>query len=84
MKGKLNSYENEISLAASIPGLTFGNDSLINTQVLVSSYKNSGDILLHTDKANIFGEKMGALDFEANSKGDSLLFQLASNEEIKI
>ncbi|MBK8856094.1 MAG: translocation/assembly module TamB domain-containing protein [Saprospiraceae bacterium] len=83
MKGKLNSYENEISLAASIPGLTFGNDSLINTQVLVSSYKNSGDILLHTDKANIFGEKMGALDFEANSKGDSLLFQLASNEEIK-
>jgi hypothetical protein len=83
MKGKLDSYVNEISLAANIPGLTIGKDSLINSQILVSSYKNSGDILLHTDNAKVFGEKTGPLDFEANSKGDSLLFQLASAEEIK-
>ncbi|MFZ1702973.1 MAG: translocation/assembly module TamB domain-containing protein [Saprospiraceae bacterium] len=83
LKGKIDSYQNEISLASNIPLIRRGKDSLINVQLLVSSYKNTGDILLHVDNVAAANYHFGAIDFQANSKNDSILFEISGAEIVK-
>lgn len=83
LKGKIDSEKNEFSLASGIPLIQINRDSVQNIQLLVNSYKNSGNILLHADKANISKRKLGSIDFQANSLGDSILFEISGNEILK-
>lgn len=80
IKGKIDSYKNEISVASNIPEIIFKNDSVFNLQLLVNSYKNEGSVLLHVDRAKAVGKKIGTIDFQANSRADSIFFDISGNE----
>lgn len=83
LKGRVDSYKNEISMASKIPEIIFKKDSVFNLQVLVNSYKNEGNVLLHLDQANAGGQSIGTIDFQANSKTDSILFDISGQEILK-
>ena len=83
LRGKIDGNHNEISMASNIPKITIKKDTINNIQVLVSSYKNSGDVLVHVKSGNIFGKPIGTLDFSARSQTDSILFNVSSSELVK-
>ena len=74
LKGKLDTYKNELSLAATTPLLKVNRDSFNNIQILVTSNAKSGDILVHVDSTYAFGRHFNPIDFQTNMKGDTIDF----------
>ena len=74
LKGKLDTYRNELSIAATTPLFKLDKDSFNNIQILVTSNSKSGDILVNIDSTYAFGKRFNPLDFQTNMKGDTIDF----------
>ncbi|MBK9736990.1 MAG: translocation/assembly module TamB domain-containing protein [Saprospiraceae bacterium] len=74
LKGKLDTYKNQISLASSIPYLQIGKDSINNMQILVTSDIKSGALILHIDSTFAVGKHFNPIDLHTNMKGDTVDF----------
>lgn len=77
LKGRIDSYKNEISIACNVPDLFFGPDKLKNLQLLVSTDKKRGDVLFHIDSTYTLGKIFNPLDFQTKAVGDSISFNIA-------
>jgi len=82
LKGRIDTYKNEISIASTSPLIKLDNNSLKNFQLLVSSDLKRGDILLHIDSTYAFGKKFNPIDFQSQSYGDSIAFNLVTTKLI--
>jgi hypothetical protein len=82
IKGRLDTYKNEISLASEVPGLHIKNDSLTNLQILVTSDKKAGDILIHIDSTFAIGKKFNPIDLQTKMKGDTIDFSFGAEKLI--
>lgn len=77
LKGRVDSYKNEISIACKVPELFYNSDKLKNLQLLVSTDNKRGDVLLHIDTTFALGKKFNPLDFQTKAVGDSISFNIA-------
>ncbi len=78
----MDTYRNEISVASEIPRLKIENDSISNIQILVTSDKKAGDILIHIDSTFAMGKKFNPIDLQTKFKGDTIEFTFASERLI--
>lgn len=78
LKGRIDTYKNEISLASEIPRLRIKDDSLVNLQILVTTDKKAGDIYIHVDSTYAIGRRFNPIDFQTKMKGDTIDFTFAS------
>jgi len=74
LKGKLDTYKNELSIATTSPYIKINKDSINNIQILVTSNAKSGDILVHIDSTYALGRHFNPIDFQTNMKGDTIDF----------
>ncbi|MBK9254809.1 MAG: translocation/assembly module TamB domain-containing protein [Saprospiraceae bacterium] len=79
LKGRIDTYKNEISFTATAPLLKIGNDSLKNLQLIVSSDARSGDIFLHIDSTYALGNTFKPIDVQVNMKGDTIGIQFSGS-----
>lgn len=82
LKGRLDTYKNEILITTDIPKLKYNNDSLSNLQLMVISDKKAGDILIHVDSTYALGRKFNPIDFQTKFKGDTINFSFATDKII--
>jgi hypothetical protein len=82
LKGKIDTYKNELSLASDIPFLKIKSDSLNDIQLLVTSDSKAGDVLLHVDSTFAFGRHFNPIDIQTNLKGDTLNFEFTTEKLI--
>lgn len=82
LKGRIDTYKNEISIASEIPLLKINQDSFQNLQLLVSSDKKEGDVLLHIDSTFAIGRKFNPIDLQTKLKGDTINFALSTEKII--
>ncbi|MFZ1751517.1 MAG: translocation/assembly module TamB domain-containing protein, partial [Saprospiraceae bacterium] len=78
LKGRLDTYRNELSIASEVPYLRVGKDSLNELQLLVSSNSTSGAILLHVDSTFAFGRHFNPIDLQTNSVGETINFEFTT------
>jgi hypothetical protein len=84
LKGRIDSYRNEISLSTTLPLLKIKNDSIKNIQVLVTSDAKTGDIFIHADSTFAAGTSFKAIDFQTNMKGDTITAGISSSDVFNI
>jgi len=82
LKGRLDSYKNEISIASEIPVLKIKNDSINDLQLLLVSDSKSGDILIHVDSTFVLGKHFNPIDIHTTLKGDTLDFSFSTEKLI--
>ena len=82
LKGRIDTYKSEISIASEIPLIRINNDSLQNIQLLVSSDKKEGDILIHIDSTYVIGRKFNPIDLQTKMKGDTISFAFSTDKII--
>lgn len=82
LKGRLDSYKNEISIASDIPILKINKDSVNNLQLLVTADRKSGDILVHIDSTFVLGRHFNPIDLNTTLKGDTLNFSFSTEKLI--
>ena len=82
LKGRLDTYKNELSIASTLPYFRLKNDSINNLQLLVSSNNKTGDILLHIDSTYALGRKFNPIDVHTKLYGDTIDFVLVTEKII--
>lgn len=82
LKGRLDTYKNEISIASEVPIVKINNDSIQNLQLLVSSDNKAGDILIHIDSTYALGKKFNPIDLQTKIKGDTIQFAFSTDKII--
>ena len=80
IKGKLDTYKNELSLASDIPFLKIKGDSLQNLQLLVNSANRSGHITLHIDSTFAFNRHFNPIFLQTNVNADTVDFELTTEK----
>ncbi|MBK8627263.1 MAG: translocation/assembly module TamB domain-containing protein [Saprospiraceae bacterium] len=82
LKGRLDTYKNELSIATDLPLLKVNNDSINDLQLLVTSDSKSGNILLHIDSTYAMGRRFNPIDIQANIVGEELNFEINTEKII--
>lgn len=80
VKGKLDTYKNELSLASEIPFLKVKGDSLQNLQLLANSGNHSGHITLHIDSTFAFNRHFNPIFLQTNINADVVDFELTTEK----
>ena len=80
-KGSLDTRKGDLSFASSIPFIGVQNYSFWDTQVLISSDNNSGDILINVDSSVIGSNLFNPIDIQSRMIGDTVEF-LVSTEKL--
>jgi hypothetical protein len=82
LKGKLDTYKNELSIASEIPFLNIKGNSMNDLQLLVTSDPKAGDVLLHIDSTYAFGRPFNPIDIQTNLVGDVVNFEFTTEKLI--
>ncbi len=82
LKGRLDTYKNEISLASGIPFFSLNKDSLNDLELLITSNGKSGDILIHVDSTFAAGKHFNPIDIHTTLNGDTINFSFATEKLI--
>ncbi len=82
LKGKLDTYKNEMTVAADIPFFTLEKEHFKNIQIFVNSDKKAGNILIHVDSTYALNKKFNPVDIETNIINDTLSFSIATEKII--
>jgi hypothetical protein len=83
LKGRIDTYKNEISVSTTLPYLKIKDDSLKNLQLLVTSDYKAGDIYLHIDTTFAAGRTFNPIDLQTNMKGDTITVVLSTTDIVK-
>ena len=83
LKGRIDTYKNEISVSTTLPYLKIKDDSLKNLQLLVTSDSRAGDIYLHIDTTFAAGRTFNPIDLQTNMKGDTITVVLSTTDIVK-
>ncbi|MFT4533579.1 MAG: hypothetical protein ACJA1A_000920 [Saprospiraceae bacterium] len=79
-KGSLDTRKGDLSFASSIPFLGIQNNSFWDTQLLISSDNNSGDVLINIDSTVIGGYSFNPIDIQSRMTGDTIEFLVSTKE----
>ena len=79
-KGTLDTRKGDLSFASSIPFLGIQNNSFWDTQLLISSDNNSGDILVNIDSTVIGLNSFNPIDIQSRMTGDTVDFLVSTKE----
>lgn len=79
-KGSLDTRKGDLSFASSIPYLGIQNNSFWDTQLLISSDNNSGDVLINIDSTIIGNNSFNPIDLQSRMKGDTVEFLVSTTE----
>lgn len=82
LKGKIDTYKDELSIASGIPYLNLKGNALLDIQVLVTSDNKAGDVLIHIDSAYAFNRPFNPIDLQTNLVGDIVKFELTTEKLI--
>ncbi|MCZ2102363.1 MAG: translocation/assembly module TamB [Chitinophagales bacterium] len=82
LKGKLDTYKNELTIAADIPFFSLEKEYFKNIQLYVNSDKRAGNVLVHVDTTFAINKKFNPIDIETNIVNDTLSFSLATEKVI--
>ncbi|MBK8346240.1 MAG: translocation/assembly module TamB domain-containing protein [Saprospiraceae bacterium] len=82
IKGRIDTYKNELSLASGIPFFKIKKDSLQDLQLLMTSNNSSGDILVHIDSTFAAGKRFNPIDLQTHLSGDTVNFELTTEKLI--
>jgi hypothetical protein len=79
-KGSLDTRKGDLSFASSIPFIGIQNYSFWDTQLLISSDNNSGDILINVDSTMIGSNSFNSIDIQSRMIGDTVEFLVSTKE----
>jgi len=79
-KGSLDTRKGDLSFASSIPFLGIRKNSFWDTQLLISSDNNSGDILINIDSTVIGTNSFNPIDLQSRMTGDTVEFFVSTKE----
>ncbi len=82
VKGRVDTYKNEISVATVIPFIQLNKDSIQDIQFIVSTKQSVGDVLLHIDSTFALGRHFNPIDVQSSTVGDTVLFDLSTENLI--
>ncbi len=82
LKGRLDTYKNELSVASEIPFLKFQNQQFEKIQLYVNSDIKTGSVILHIDTTYALNRKFNPIDIVSNIKNDTLRFEVSSEKII--
>lgn len=82
LKGRIDTYKNDLSLAADFPSLSINNQYFKSLILLVNTNKGLGDIFVSVDSTFSLGRSFNPIDFQAKFKSDTLSFDLATTQLI--
>lgn len=82
LKGKLDTYRDELVLASELPFFQLNKDSLNDLLLLVNTNKKKGDISVHIDSTFALGRHFNPIDLQTNLKGDTLEFEFSTQKII--
>ena len=80
VKGRIDTYKSELSLATDLPFLKIKNDSLSKINMILVSDSKAGDILIHIDSTYAIGRRFNPIDVHTVLKGDTVNFSLATEK----
>lgn len=79
-KGSLDSKKGDLSFAASIPFFGIQDNSFWDSQILISSDDNSGDVLINVDSTVIGSNSFNPIDIQSKMTGDTVNFLVSTTE----
>ncbi len=79
-KGSLDTKKGDLSFASSIPFLQIDLNSFWDSQVLISSDNNRGDVLVNIDSTVISGNSFNPIDIQSKMTGDTVNFLVSTTE----
>ena len=82
IKGKLDTYKNEFSVASDLPYLRIKNDSLLNLQLVATSDKKSGHITLHVDSTFALNRQFNPIFLQTSITSDTVNFEFTTEKLI--
>jgi hypothetical protein len=82
IKGRVDTYKNEISLATDIPFIQLQKDSIHDIQLIVSTKKTTGDFFLHIDSSFALGRNFNPVDVLSSTSGDTIQFDISTSRLI--
>lgn len=82
LKGRLDTYKNELSVASDIPFFALNKEYFKNVQLFVNSDKKVGNVLIHVDSTFALGRKFNPIDIQTNIINDTLNFEFATEKII--
>ena len=82
LKGRIDTYRNEISVASTIPKLNLKQNQFKDIQILVTSNPKSGDVLIHVDSTYALGRKFNPIDLQGVINNEVITFNFATEKLI--
>jgi hypothetical protein len=79
-KGSLDTRKGDLSFASSIPYLGIQNNKFWDSQLLISSDNNRGDILINIDSTRIGNNSFNPIDLQSRMRGDTVEFLVSTTE----
>ncbi len=78
LKGRIDTYKNDFSLAADFPSLYISENYFRRLNLLVNTNNGLGDIIVSVDSTHAIGRPFNPIDFQAKIKGDTVTFDIST------
>ncbi len=83
LKGRIDTYKNDLSLAADFPNLKMSDNYFRSVNVLVNTNKGIGDVFISIDSTYAMGRPFNPIDFQSKLIKDTLKFDLSTDKLAK-
>lgn len=82
LKGRIDTYKDDLSLAANFPSLAINNQYFKGLNFLINTNRGLGDVLMSVDSTFAGGRPFNPIDFQAKFRSDTVTFDLTTSRII--